>query len=178
MAVKFLKFVVPIFAAIILVGCKKSAKPTPPPSATTSVNDPLPTHAQPRLPTIKLYLGPEVLDAEMARTLKQIRTGMMFRTNIPESDSMIFVLPYTMQADFWMKNCPESLSAAYITPDGTIAEIHHLEHDDTNGVFSATDNIRFVLETKDGWFKRHHITTGMVVRTERGTLAHTFLQGH
>ncbi|HZI32790.1 MAG TPA: DUF192 domain-containing protein [Candidatus Binatia bacterium] len=178
---KHLKYVLPVFVAFILAGCKKPA-----PTTTTTTNataaavksfeEQLPTHAQPKLPTIKLYLGPEVLDAEMARTIEQIRTGMMFRTNIQETDSMIFVLPYPQQADFWMKNCPESISAAYITPEGVISEIHHLEHDDTNGVFSATDNIQFVLETKDGWFQRHHIGTGTVVRTERGTLAETFLQ--
>ena len=182
MHVKHLKYVLPVFVAFILAGCKK---PAPTNGATTtnaiaaaakSFEEQLPTHAQPKLPTIKLYLGPEVLDAEMARTIEQIRTGMMFRTNIQETDSMIFVLPYPQQADFWMKNCPESISAAYITPEGIISEIHHLEHDDTNGVFSATDNIQFVLETKDGWFQRHHISTGTVVRTERGTLAETFLQ--
>lgn len=180
--VKFLKYALPVFVAFVLAGCKKPAPTNTAATtnssgvATASVDAGLPTHAQPKLPTIKLYLGPEVVDAEMALTYDQIRTGMMFRTNIPESDTMIFVLPYTMQASFWMKNCPESLSAAYITPDGVIAEIHHLEHDDTNSVLSASDNIRFVLETKDGWFKRHHITTGMVVRTERGTLAQTFLR--
>ena len=74
-----------------------------------------------------------------------------------------------------MKNCPESISAAYITPDGTIAEIHHLEKNDTNGVIAATDNIRFVLETSDGWFTRHNVSTGAVIRTDKGSLAETFL---
>jgi uncharacterized membrane protein (UPF0127 family) len=73
-----------------------------------------------------------------------------------------------------MKNCPESISAAYITPEGVIAEIHHLEKFDTNGVVAASANIQFVLETSDGWFDRHQVTTGMVVRTERGSLLGTF----
>lgn len=187
MPVKFVKLLLSVLAVVVLAGCQqKQAAPSSTPSPTNSVakdsstnaQPQLPpiTHAQPKLPTIKLYIGPEILDAEMARTFQQIRTGMMFRTNIPETDSMIFVLPVPQKADFWMKNCPESLSAAYITPDGVIAEIHHLEHDDTNGVFSASDNIQFVLETKDGWFKRHHIGTGTVVCTEKGTLAETFLR--
>ena len=103
-------------------------------------------------------------------------TGMMFRTNIQETDAMLFVLPQPQRANFWMKNCPESISAAYITPDGVIAEIHHLEKNDTNGVVASTDNIQFVLETRDGWFGRHHIATGTVIQTEKGSLAETFLQ--
>ena len=75
-----------------------------------------------------------------------------------------------------MKNCPESISAAYISPDGVIREIHHLEMNDTNPVVAATDNIQFVLETGDGWFARHNVSTGAVIRTEKGSLAETFLR--
>ena len=31
---------------------------------------------------------------------------------------MLFVLSEPQRAAFWMKNCPESISAAYIDPDG------------------------------------------------------------
>jgi len=119
-------------------------------------------------------LGAETLDAELATTEREEQTGMMFRTNIQEADAMLFVLPVPQRAAFWMNNCPESLSAAYINPEGVIAEIHHLEKEDTNNVWAATDNIKYVLEVKDGWFARHNINTGAVVRTEKGSLAETF----
>jgi uncharacterized membrane protein (UPF0127 family) len=80
------------------------------------------------------------------------------------------------RVSFWMKNCPESISAAYISPDGVIREIHHLEQNDTNGVVAARDDIQFVLETKEGWFTRHNISPGTVMQTEKGTLAETFLR--
>jgi hypothetical protein len=47
---------------------------------------------------------------------------------------------------------------------------------DTNTVFSMDNNVRFALETPQGWFDTHHVTTGMVIRTERGTLLETFGQ--
>ncbi len=129
---------------------------------------------------MKLYLGlgGPTLAAELALTAQEERTGMMFRTNIQDGDSMLFVLPMPQTANFWMEHCPESISAAYITPDGTIAEIHHLEHDDTNGVIAARGDIRFVLETQDGWFTHHNVPLGTVIRTEKGSLADTFLPGH
>ena len=136
-----------------------------------------PTQAQPKLPTLKLWLGSEELAAEMALTQQQEQTGMMFRTNILDTDSMIFVLPFPQRASFWMKNCPESISAAYIDPDGVILEIHHLEKNDTNAVAASTGNIQYVLETSDGWFARHHVGTGTVIRTEHGTLGETFTRG-
>ena len=170
--VKLEKFIVLVLAATFWAGCQKSADVAPSPS----IDDLLPKQAQPKLPTIRIYLGAEQLDAELALTAEQERTGMMFRTNIQETDAMLFVFPWPFQAKFWMKNCPESISAAYIGPDGVIAEIHHLEKNDTNSVVAATDNIQYVLETKDGWFARHNINTGTVIRTEKGSLQETFFQ--
>ncbi len=163
-------YVLFLMATLLLTGCKQQT------AASSTPTHWEPTEAQPKLPTIKIYLGPETLDAEMALTPMETQTGMMFRTNIQDSDSMIFLLPYPMRADFWMKNCPESISAAYINTDGVIEEIHHLEKNDTNGVFANTDDIRFVLETSDGWFQRHNISAGTVIRTEKGSLADTFLR--
>jgi hypothetical protein len=163
-----------LLAAAALTGCGKTGA-TAPVAAGESVSAE-PTHAQAKLPTLKLYLGAEALDAELALTLRQIQTGMMFRTNIQDTDAMLFNLRVPQPANFWMKNCPESISAAYITADGVIREIHHLEKNDTNGVVAARDDIIFVLETSDGWFGRHNIGVGTVIQSEKGPLARVFLQ--
>jgi hypothetical protein len=165
------RFIVLLLAAAFWAGCQKSADVAPVPSA----DDLPPKQAQPKLQTMKIYLGAEMLDAELALNDQQRMTGMMFRTNIAETDAMLFVFPGPFQAKFWMKNCPESISAAYISPDGVIAEIHHLEKNDTNAVVAAADNIQYVLEVKDGWFTRHNINPGAVIRTDKGSLAETFV---
>jgi uncharacterized membrane protein (UPF0127 family) len=131
--VKTTNLLVLLLAAILLAGCGKTETAAAPPSD----DDSLPTQAQPKLPTMKIYLGAETLDTELALTEREEMTGMMFRTNIQDSDSMLFVLPQPERASFWMKNCPESISAAYISPDGVIQEIHHLEKNDTNAVLAA-----------------------------------------
>jgi hypothetical protein len=171
--VKFKFLFVLLLAAGWFAGCAKSSPPAAPVAAWPGE----PKHAQPKLQTMKIYLGAEIFDAELALTQTEVMTGMMFRTNIQETDAMLFNLRYPQQAGFWMKNCPESISVAYLTADGTIQEIHHLEQNDTNTVFSARNDIVFALETKEGWFTRHHIAPGTVMRTEKGTLADTFLRG-
>jgi hypothetical protein len=112
----------------------------------------------------------------MARTDEQVMTGMMFRTNMDEMAGMIFVFPGAWRPAFWMKNCPLPLSCAYINPDGTIAEIHNLNAQDTNAVSAESNQIQFVLEVNQGWFERHHIKPGTVVRTQVGTLQETFFR--
>ena len=163
-----------LFAAALLAGCKNSQDAAPPPSAENS----LPTQAQLKLPTVKLYLGAETLDAEQALTPREEQTGMMFRTNVTDESAMLFVLPEPIRAPngFWMTNCPVSLSAAYIGPDGVIEEIHHLEKNDCVPVVASHDNIIFVLETSDGWFDRHHVGVGTLIRTEKGSLPETYFQ--
>ncbi len=151
-------------------GCDKPA------AAPAEFVDPSePKQAQPKLQTMKIFVGPEEMLAELALTPDQLRTGMMFRTNkLADNEGMLFPLAYTQQASFWMKNCPLPLSAAYIDPDGVIQELHELHPFDTNSVISARPNIRFVLETDQGWFERHKIQKGMTVTSERGSLLQTF----
>ncbi|HEX4348812.1 MAG TPA: DUF192 domain-containing protein [Verrucomicrobiae bacterium] len=163
-------------AGAFFAGCDKNL---PSPASATSETNAQPAHvyptqAQPKLRTMKLYLGAEALDAELALTPKEEETGMMFRTNIQETDAMLFDLQVPQRASFWMKSCPESISAAYITPDGIIQEIHHLEQNDTNAVLSAREDILFVLETKEGWFARHNIGAGTLIQSEKGPLADVF----
>jgi uncharacterized membrane protein (UPF0127 family) len=153
-------------------GCNKPAAPATVPSGSPSPA--LPTQAQPKLQTMKLWLGSEEMIAELALAPVQQMTGMMFRTNMAANAGMLFPLPYTQRASFWMKNCPLPLSAAYIDPEGVIQEIHNLQPHNTNSVVSASANIRFVLETPQGWFETNHISVGAVVRAERGTLMETF----
>lgn len=160
-------------AVVLCAGCGKPAA-SPPPAAGPPPIPGLPTHAQDKLATTKVWLGPEEMIAELAATPGQVHTGMMFRTNMGENEGMLFDLYLPQRASFWMPNCPLPLSVAYINSDGVIEEIHDLRPYDTNSVFSATDDIRFALETRQGWFQRHNINTGAVIRTERGSLLQTF----
>jgi uncharacterized membrane protein (UPF0127 family) len=170
--VKLAKMFPLVLAVTLVAGCKK-AETAP---ATPSVDSQLPTQALPKLPTVKIYLGAETLNAELATTGREIMTGMMFRTNVTDESAMLFVFSRPYQPSFWMKNCPHSLSAAYIGSDGVIQEIHHLEKYNTNSVVAASDNIQYVLEVNDGWFQRHNVGAGMLIRTEAGSLQKTFFQ--
>jgi uncharacterized membrane protein (UPF0127 family) len=95
---------------------------------------------------------------------------MMFRTNMAENAGMLFVFPIPHRTSFWMMNTVLPLSAAYIDPEGVILEIHDLQPRNTNSVVADCERIQFVLEVNQGWFKRHNISTGTLVRAESGPL--------
>lgn len=173
-AMKWFAFVL---AAMIGVGCGNQSSQTLA-TNTTAMTPPgmpaLPTEAQPRLQTMKLWMGSEEVTAELALTAQQEMTGMMFRTSMPENDGMLFVFQGPFRASFWMKNCPLPLSAAYIDPTGRILEVVALHAQDTNAVVAKSADVQYVLEMNEGWFKRHNIGDGTLIRTEKGSLKETF----
>ena len=75
-----------------------------------------------------------------------------------------------------MKNTTVALSAAYIGLDGTILEIHDLIPLDETPVEANTDQVQFVLEVPQGWFQRHNLPVGTVVRTPIGSLRESFFK--
>jgi uncharacterized protein len=166
------------FLAVVSIGihgCNEGAAPVPPAAApAVPFTPPIPTAAQPKLQTINLFLGTNVMMTEMALKPIEMQTGMMFRTNMAENEGMLFVFPQPYRASFWMKNTILPLSAAYIDSEGVVQEIHDLQPGNTNSVQASTETIQYVLETPQGWFQRHNVGVGTAVSSEYGPLNKIF----
>ena len=185
---RFCAFGVLTAAVLGWAGCQPPASSLPPTGAAAAptnsaaaaavaapVDPRIPTQPNPRLQTMKLWVGPKSLVTELALSGLQQQTGMMFRTNMPEEEGMLFPSVYPEHKAFWMMNTRLPLSLAYIDPNGAILEIYDLEPFNTNSVESVSANVQYVLETTQGWFKRNNITPGTVVSTEFGPLRKVFL---
>ena len=160
-------------AALLLTGgCEKekpdmplnTAVPNPPATAENS-------RAQPRLKTIKLYLGSAELTVEIADENHERQAGMMHRTTMPENEGMLFVFPYPHQSGFWMKNTIVPLSIAYIDPASRVIEIHDMQPGNTKPVESRSASVQYALEVNQGWFAKNGIKPGAVLATDHGSLA-------
>lgn len=127
------------------------------------------------LPRIPIYVGAHTLNAELALSMEAIQKGMMWRTNFPDTNAMLFAFGRPYQPAFWMKNVPIDIDVAYLDPEGIVVEIHRLERFNTNPVPARSANIQFALETPVDWFQRRGLGPGVLVRTDRGSLAETFL---
>ncbi len=162
-------------------GCNRSPTAAPP-QPVTSNSTPVqsvatPRHlsvAQPKLATIKLFLGPKEISAELAVRPVEIQTGMMHRTEMAESEGMLFIFGGPHRASFYMRNTKIPLTCAYIDPDGVILELRDMKPLDETPIEAATDRVQYVLEMRQGWFARNAIGPGTVVTTEKGSLFDTF----
>jgi len=160
-------------AALLLATSCEKEKTAMPPSAPTPAPpaNPVTDPAQPRLETIKLYLGSAELTVEIADENLERQAGMMHRTTMPKNEGMLFVFPRPHQTGFWMKNTTVPLSIAYIDRASRVVEIHDLLPGDTKPVESRSDRIQYALEVNQGWFDRHGIKPGSVIATDQGSLA-------
>lgn len=171
------------FLILAMAGCGGNS-PAPATETSAAVESDAPRvtpeghldRALPKLKTMRLYIGAHELVTELCTNNVQRMTGMMFRTNLAENEAMLFVFPWPHRTSFYMKNTRVPLSAAYIDPDGVIREIHDLTPGDLQGKEAQVDNIQYVLETTQGWFRRRQLGPGAVVRTEEGSLPQTFFK--
>lgn len=131
-------------------------------------------HAQPKLATVRLYVGPKQVDAEVCRSITEIATGLMFRSGIGADETMLFVFGRPHRPAFYMKNVPFDISAAYIDSEGVIQEIVALKRMDETSVPSRFDTIQFVLEAAPDFFERNGIGPGTLIRSSAGSLKETF----
>lgn len=116
--------------------------------------------AQAELPRTVLTLGQNKIAAEVADDDGEREAGLMFREKLGDGEGMLFVMPATSPASFWMKNTSLPLSIAYIDPSGAILEIHDLVPHELKPVRSRFPNVAYALEMRRGWFSDHNVFPG------------------
>lgn len=114
---------------------------------------------QTQLQRITLSAGIHQIDTQVALTPEQHQIGLMFRTEMPQNEGMIFVFPAPSKQCFWMKNTVLPLTAAFIADDGTIVNLEDMKPQTTESHCSLRP-VRYVLEMNQGWFAKKGIKAG------------------
>ncbi len=86
--------------------------------------------------------------------------GLMRRMDLGKDEGMIFVSTAPQRENFWMSNTPEPLDIAYLGRDGVIAEIYPLYPNDLRTVSSRSDQMRFAVEMRQGWYAANGVRPG------------------
>ena len=111
------------------------------------------------LPRVQLQAGMFQIDAQVAQTPQQHAKGLMFRTDMPTHEGMLFVFESPSPLCFWMKNTLIPLTAAFIADDGTIVNLADMQARSEQS-HCAAKPVRFVLEMNQGWFAKRNIKPG------------------
>ncbi len=105
--------------------------------------------------------GTVALRAELAAKQEETEKGLMFRTQMPEEQGMLFDLgkPH-VEHTFWMRNTCIPLDMLFIDDDGLIVGV--LENVPTlnDAERSVGCPASWVLEMNAGWSRRHGVRAG------------------
>ncbi|HYW58659.1 MAG TPA: DUF192 domain-containing protein [Polaromonas sp.] len=112
-----------------------------------------------KLQRVPLAAGMHRIDAQVASTPEQRQIGLMFRTEMPRNEGMLFVFEEANKQCFWMKNTPLPLTAAFVADDGTIVNLADMKPRTTDSHCSDKP-VRYVLEMNAGWFAKNGIKAG------------------
>lgn len=140
----------PLFLALalVLVACDGGQK-----GATPVAEFGIETRFPVRMGQVLAQLRIAATDLEKAR-------GLMGVTRLEEAEGMVFMYDAESQMRFWMKDTPLDLDIAFVARDGTVLEVRTMTAGDTETTSSQSDQVRFAVEMRAGWFGHFGVKPG------------------
>ncbi|AJP48482.1 hypothetical protein PG1C_08485 [Rugosibacter aromaticivorans] len=121
---------------------------------------------------VNLFAGMHHIEAEVAATLDNRASGLMYRRSMPAQHGMLFVFPVVAKHCMWMRNTYLPLSVAFLDEQGTIINIEEMEPQTENN-HCALKPVRYALEMNAGWFKSRGLDAGFkIVGVSKLTSSH------
>ncbi len=123
------------------------------------------TGPQPELPKEKLVIVTHDgkhhdFQVEMALSMNQQMTGLMFRPSVPADGGMLFDWGAPRDSQMWMRNTISSLDMLFINADGSIRSIAEHTVPQSLAVIDSRGPVRATLEVAAGTAERLDIRVG------------------
>ena len=140
--------------ALALVACD-SQKASSAPASELGIETRFPV----RMGMVLGQLRIAATDLEKAR-------GLMGVTRLSDEEGMAFMYDAETQMRFWMKDTPLDLDIAFVARDGTVLEVKTMTAGDTETTASTSDQVRFTIEMRAGWFGHFGVKPGDKIAVE------------
>ena len=104
--------------------------------------------------------GPRTFLVELAKTEEEKSTGLMYRTDLPDGQGMLFDFSPPQLVSMWMKNTPLSLDMIFIQADGRILRIAQNAEPLSTIAIPSGGIVKGVLEVLGGTARKYGIAPG------------------
>jgi len=109
--------------------------------------------------------GKEIpIEVEIAATAEESALGLMYRTELPENQGMLFPSLYPRELSMWMRNTFIPLDMVFIRADGVVHWIEAMTEPHSEAIISSNGLVLAVLELKGGAAARFGLKAGDVVK--------------
>lgn len=111
----------------------------------------------------------KTIQVDLAVTPDQREIGLMNRVKLPKDYGMLFVFPYEIRLEFWMKNTLVDLDIIFIDKTGRVTAVHPRVPRSTpetpdEKLARRSGLGQFVLELPSGAAARHKLKVGRFLR--------------
>ncbi len=99
-------------------------------------------------------------NVETAQTLEELQTGLMYRTEMPANNGMIFNIYPVRPTGMWMKNTKIALDMLFVAPNASIIMIKENATPMSEDLIICKEPVRAVIELNAGQVRRYGIKVG------------------
>lgn len=111
------------------------------------------------LPLVKMQIGNQTYELEVATTSGTRERGLMHRDSMPSDHGMIFVFPEEQQLRFWMKHTRIGLDIVYVNAEGKVVSVAQMQPFDEKGV-PSDGPAKYAIELNQGQAAKCGVKTG------------------
>lgn len=123
-----------------------------------------PPERRPRVELIRV--GAATVEAEIVASFADRERGLMHRTQLGESQGMLFIFAGEQPLTFWMKNTLIPLDIGFFDESGHLVNVLTMQPDaegtpdNQRRTYSSGAPAMYALEMNAGWFARHGMRRG------------------
>ena len=99
-------------------------------------------------------------NVETAKSLEELQTGLMYRTEMPANNGMIFDIYPVRPTGMWMKNTKIALDMLFVAPNASIIMIKENATPMSEDLIICKEPVRAVIELNAGQVRRYGIKVG------------------
>ncbi len=104
------------------------------------------------------------IDIEIADSDGERQQGLMYRTQMEESQGMLFIFPETEMQSFWMKNTLIPLDILFVNEKMEIVTIQKYAQPKSEQSLRSTQPAKYVIEVNAGFCDRYQVSEGDLVK--------------
>ena len=109
---------------------------------------------------ISIYNKNITFNVEVAKTIEERRTGLMYRKKLLNNEGMLFIFPREKIIQLWMKNTYISLDVIFISENKVIVDIKKNMEKLSETIVKSKVKSRYALEFNAGLINKLDIEIG------------------
>jgi len=116
-----------------------------------------------------IFENGDVIEVEVAKTLRELEKGLMYRESLDENKGMLFIFWQEEELDFWMLNMKFPIDMIFINKNMTIVNVVKNAQPcpkEPCDIYKSVRPAIYVIEVNAGYASEHGVVEGQKIEFE------------